>query len=264
MPPWKADPHFGKFLNDSSLTDAQIATIKAWADSGKPQGDPTRLPAAPVYSTDWKIGKPDAIISIPQHELTAKGPDEYENFSVPTNFTENRWVTAVELRPGNRKVVHHGHVSVVQPPSSKPAPDPQAEYRKWLVVHEAKLAWIRPEAPVIDDGCVVDDNSYWPGAKPNDANFGSWGMLGSYLPGREADIYPAGTARRIPAGSNLVFQLHYSHSTGKPEIDETSVGLIFAKQPPTQPARRVDLSNFFFRLPAGDPSVPVSECHTFK
>ena len=272
MPPWKADPHYGKFTNDSSLTDAEIATIKAWVDGGKPEGDPTKLPAAPVYSTDWKIGKPDLVIAIPRHELTAKGLDEYEKFVVPTNFTEDRWVIAAELRPGNRKVVHHAHVQV-EAGSTGPvttakipaaAPDPQSAYRKWLMVHEGKLAWIRPEAPVIDNGCVVDDNSYLPGGKPVDAKFGSWGMLSSYLPGRGADVFPEGTARRIPAGSNLSFQLHYSHSTGKPESDETSVGLIFAKQPPVQAAKRVDLSALLFRLPAGAPNVEVTECHTFK
>ncbi len=265
MPPWKADPHYGKFSNDSSLSDGQIAVIKAWVDGGKPEGDQAKLPRPPEYSTAWKIGKPDLVIAIPPHQLSASGPDEYQNITVPTNFTEDRWVIAAELRPGNRKVVHHGHVQVVQASEGKKAAnDPQAEYRKWLTVNEGTLHWIRPEAPVIDDGCVVDDNSYWPGAKPVDANFGSWGMLGSYLPGREADVYPEGTARRIPAGSKLVFNLHYAHTTGKPEVDETSVGLIFAKEPPKQAAKRVDLSNFFFRLPAGDPNVEVTECHTFK
>ena len=72
------------------------------------------------------------------------------------------------------------------------------------------------------------------------------------------------TARRIPAGSNLSFQIHYSRATKKPEDDITSVGLIFAKEPPRQVAKRVDLSNYFFRIPAGDPNVEVTECHTFR
>jgi hypothetical protein len=77
-------------------------------------------------------------------------------------------------------------------------------------------------------------------------------------------VYPEGTARKIPAGSNLGFQIHYSKATKKPETDATSVGLIFAKEPPKQVAKRVDLSNYFFRIPAGDPNVEVTECHTFK
>jgi hypothetical protein len=272
MPPWKADPHYGKWANDWSLDDADIATIRAWVDQGAPEGDPKKLAAAPVFSSDWKIGKPDVIIAIPPHTLTADGPDEYEYFTVPTNFTEDKWVVAAELRPGNRKIVHHAHVFAEKPASTgtqagqkqQPASDPQQSYKDWLQVHEGKLSWIRPEAPVIDDGCVVDDNAYWPGDKPRDENFGSWGMIASYLPGREPDTYPEGTARKIPAGANLNFQIHYSKATKKPETDVTAVGLIFAKEPPRQAAKRVDLSNYFFRIPAGDANVEVTECHTFK
>lgn len=266
MPPWKADPHYGKWSNDSSLSAQEINTVKEWVDGGKKEGDPNLLPQQPVFSTDWKIGKPDAVISIPKHVLEPGGPDEYEYFTVPTNFTEDRWVIAAELRPGNRKIVHHAHVFVVQPskPRSDAKADPQADYAKWLHIHEGKLTWIRPEAPVINDGCVVDDNGTFPGNKPNDATFGSWGMISSYLPGRGPDIFPEGTARRIPAGATLNFQIHYSKASKKPEVDETSVGLIFAKEPPKVVAKRVDLSNLMFRIPAGDPNVEVSECHTFQ
>jgi len=269
MPPWKADPHYGKWSNDWSLSDGDIAAIKAWVDGGAKEGDPAKLPAAPVFTDGWRIGKPDVIIAIPPHTLTPDGPDEYEYFTVPTNFTEDKWVVAAELRPGNRRIVHHAHVFVNAP--DKPAsakkdaqPDPEEAYAKWLRVHEGKLSWMRLDAPVIDDGCIVDDNSYWPGEKPRDDKFGSWGMLASYLPGREPDVYPQGTARKIPAGSTIGFQIHYSKATRKQETDVTSVGLIFAKEPPKQVAKRVDLSNFFFRIPAGDPNVEVSECHTFK
>jgi hypothetical protein len=270
MPPWKADPHYGKWSNDTSLSDREIRTIVEWIDRGKIEGDPRKLPPQPVFSTEWKIGKPDAVFAIPKHVLRPGGPDEYEHFTVPTNFAEDRWVVAAELRPGNRKIVHHAHVSVVQTsaPSvsqSAPAqPDPQAEYARWLKVHEGKLSWIRPEAPVIDDGCIVDDNAYLPGNKPNDANFGNWGMIASYLPGRGPDIFPEGTARKVPAGASLNFQIHYSKASSKEETDETSVGLIFTNEPPKVIAKRVDLSNLMFRIPAGDPNVEVSECHTFK
>jgi len=269
MPPWKADPRFGKWANDWSLSDQEIATIKAWVDQGAKEGDPRLAPPPPVFEAGWRIGKPDVVISIPTHQLTADGPDEYEYFTVPTNFTEDKWIVAAELRPGNRKIVHHAHVFVTAPPKPKSATpakeepqDPQTAYREWLRVHEGKLSWMRPDAPVIDDGCIVDDNSYWPGEHPQDENGG--GLISSYLPGREPDVYPEGTARKIPAGSNFMFQVHYSKATKKPESDATAVGLIFAKEPPRQVARRVDLSNFFFRIPAGDPNVGVSECHTFK
>ncbi|HEY3837073.1 MAG TPA: thiol-disulfide isomerase [Bryobacteraceae bacterium] len=267
MPPWKADPHYGKWSNDPSLTTEEIETLKAWADGSKAEGNPQDLPPAPTFQDGWRIGKPDEIVSIPEHKLEGTGPDEYTYIRVPTNFTEDRWIVAAELRPGNRKVVHHAHVFVKAPDTPKPAasagakaaPDPVQQYSKWLQVHEGTLSWVRPEAPVIDDGCAVDDNGQFPGHVVGELN-----LLSSYLPGRGPDVYPEGTARKIPAGSTLEFQIHYSHTTGKPEMDATSVGLIFAKEPPRQVSRRIDLSNHLFMIPPGAANQEVTECHTFN
>jgi len=265
MPPWKADPHFGKWSNDPRLSASEIGTIKAWIDGGEPEGDPKAMPASPSFPDGWKIGKPDAVITIPEQTIEATGPDEYVYLKVPTNFTEDRWIVAAELRPGNRRIVHHAHVFVVDPPNPNETKqavekDPQREYAKWLRIEQGSLEWVRPEAPVIDNGCSVDDNGLFPGSHSSD--LGS--LISSYLPGRAADVYPEGTARKIPAGSTLNFQIHYSRTTGKKELDATSVGLIFAKEPPRQISRRIDLSNQMFRLPAGDPDHAVSECHTFS
>lgn len=263
MPPWKADPHFGKWWNDSSLTEAEIAIIRKWVDAGCPEGNPNDLPIAPTFTEGWKIGKPDAIVSIPKQTLEGSGPDQYVYLTVPSNFTEDRWVVAAELRAGNRKIVHHAHVFVVEPDAPKPAaaaaaPSPAEAYDKSLMVKEGSLSWIRPDAPVINDGCAVDDNGLLPGHKSQDLGT----LLASYLPGRAPDTYPEGTARLIKAGSNLNFQIHY-HRTGKTEFDETSVGFVFAKEPPKKIARRIDLSNQMFRIPAGASEQQVTECHTF-
>jgi hypothetical protein len=265
MPPWKADPQVGKWANDPSLTAEELHTITAWADGAKAEGDPKLMPSAPQFPEGWKIGKPDVVLAIPEHKLEGKGADEHITVMVPTNFTEDMWVTAAELRAGNRKIVHHAHVFVVD--KEKPAPaaaakakDPVAEYVKWLHIREGTESWVRPEAPVIDDGCAVDDNGVFPGTKQGE--LGS--LISSYLPGRDPDIYPSGTARKISAGASLRFQIHYSRTTGKTETDITSVGLIVAKEPPRQVARRIDLSNHMFRIPAGDPSHLVTECHTFQ
>jgi hypothetical protein len=188
---------------------------------------------------------------------------------VPTNFTEDKWIVAAELRPGNRRIVHHAHVWDTAPDwlksdkKDKPA-DPQSAYADWLEIHEGKLTWMRYDAPVIDDGCIVDDNAYRPGDKPRDETFGTWGIVSSYLPGRGPDVYPPGTARKIPAGAEFTFQIHYSKVTRKPETDTTSIGLIFAKEPPAVVAKRVDFSNYLFLIPPGASNVEVSECHTFK
>ncbi|HEY3738900.1 MAG TPA: hypothetical protein VGL53_03600 [Bryobacteraceae bacterium] len=265
MPPWKADPHYGVWSNDPSLSETELAKIVKWTESGKLEGDPAALPAAPVFSDGWRHGKPDLVISIPPFKLAATGPDENISIDVPTNFKEDVWITAAESRPGNRRVVHHSHVFVKDPEdmpkpagaSAKPA-NPAREYAHWLMLHEGTLSFMRPDAPVIDDGCVIDDNGDLPGSTQND--LGS--LLSSYLPGREPDVYPPGTARRIPAGAKLNFQLHYSRS-GKDEVDESSVGLWIAKEPPKQIARRIDLHNHMFLIPAGDGNHLVTECHTF-
>jgi hypothetical protein len=270
MPPWKADAHYGKWSNDASLTDTEIATIKNWVDGGKLEGDPRFLPPAPHFEEGWKIGRPGTVVSIPQQKLEASGPDQYVYITVPTNFTEDKWVIAAELRPGNRRVVHHAHVFVVDPvaetaKTAKPATaaaaiDPAEAYARSLMVHEGSLEWIKPDAPVVNDGCAVDDNGLLPGRKSHDLG----NLLASYLPGREPDVYPPGTARLVKAGSSLNFQIHYSRTTGKAELDETSVGFIFAEQPPKKIARRIDLSNQLFRIPAEASEQEVSECHTFE
>src|SRR5581483_7323226 len=262
MPPWMADPHVGRWSNDSSLTEAEIAAIKAWVEGGKLEGDAKELPPKPVFAEGWRVGKPDMVISIPRFKLEGKGPDEYSYVTVPTNFTEDRWVVAAELRPGNRKIVHHAHVFVIEEGGQQAhaKADPAEEYGKWLRINEGTLSFIRPDAPVINDGCARDDNGVFPGAQQTD--LGS--LISSYLPGREPDVYPEGTARLIKAGAKLNFQIHYSRATGKTEYDETSVGLIFAKEPPKTVARRMDLGNHMFLIPPNDPHHQVTECHTVQ
>ena len=108
MPPWGADPAIGVWANDRSLNDEAIATIVAWADGGAPRGDRAALPPLPAYAdSDWTIGKPDAVFSIPPFEVPPEGTVEYTYFEVPTNLTEDKWVTAVQVRPGAAAAVHH-------------------------------------------------------------------------------------------------------------------------------------------------------------
>src|SRR5438046_6122292 len=92
MPPWKANPHVGKWSNDPSLSSAEIATITAWVDGGKLEGNPKDLPPAPVFADGWHGPNPDKVIAIPKFTLSDKGSDEYKYFDVPTNFTEDMWV----------------------------------------------------------------------------------------------------------------------------------------------------------------------------
>src|SRR5262249_12047646 len=108
MPPWHADPAVGHFRNDRRLSDADRNTLLTWAKNGAPKGDPADLPPAPTYVEGWTIGQPDVVLPMPvEYKVPAQGQIEYEYFEIPTNFTEDKWVQAIEVRAGNRKVVHH-------------------------------------------------------------------------------------------------------------------------------------------------------------
>ena len=112
MPPWHADPEVGTFINDPRLSDTEIATIRAWVANGAREGDPKDLPPAPVFQEGWHI-RPDVVLSIPDTVVRAADLDDYEYIYVPSQFTEDKWVQAAEVVPGDRRVVHHATVSVV-------------------------------------------------------------------------------------------------------------------------------------------------------
>jgi hypothetical protein len=108
MPPWYADPHYGTFSNDRSLTKAEIDTLVAWADGGAPEGDPSVAPKAAQFVDGWNIGEPDLILEMPEeYTIPASGTVAYQYFTIPTKFTEDKWVQMAEVRPGNRALVHH-------------------------------------------------------------------------------------------------------------------------------------------------------------
>jgi hypothetical protein len=108
MPPWSADRAHGTFKNDPSLSQAEIDTIVAWVDAGAPKGDDRDLPAAPQYADGWTIGTPDAIFKMTEpFQVPADGTIPYQYIRIPTNLTEDKWIQAIEFKPGDRRVVHH-------------------------------------------------------------------------------------------------------------------------------------------------------------
>ncbi|HEY9231112.1 MAG TPA: cytochrome c [Blastocatellia bacterium] len=120
MPPWHADPHVGEFRNDRRLSDKEIATISAWVDAGAPEGNPRDLPPAPRFADGWQMGQPDVVLTMAnEYSVPAEGTVSYQYFTVPTGFTEDKWVQAAEVRPGNRAVVHHVIVFVVGPDAAR-------------------------------------------------------------------------------------------------------------------------------------------------
>lgn len=107
MPPWKVDPNHGTFSNDISLSEDEIATIVNWASTGAPRGQLSDMPEIPVFTEGWRLGEPDYIIDLDTIDVPAEGPDMFPNIDVDIDLPEDRWIRAVEIRPGNRKILHH-------------------------------------------------------------------------------------------------------------------------------------------------------------
>src|SRR4029077_15385954 len=117
----------GEFLNDRRLSDADRDTIVKWATAGAPEGDPKDLPERPTYANEWMIGQPDAVFSMQEdYPVPADGTVAYQYFTIPTNTTEDKWIQAMEVRAGNRKVLHHVIVYAATPPPAAPPTPPPA------------------------------------------------------------------------------------------------------------------------------------------
>jgi hypothetical protein len=123
MPPWHADPNHGEFLNDRRLTQTEIDTIVAWVDGGVREGNAKDLPPAPKFTEGWAIGKPDATFSIAEQQIPANGVIKYQYLVVPTNFTEDRWITAAEIRSTGRSAVHHVIVFIQEAGNNSTSPN---------------------------------------------------------------------------------------------------------------------------------------------
>jgi len=250
MPPWHADPQFGKFANDRRLSDEQVRTIVQWVNAGAPEGDAKDLPAPPKFTEGWNIGKPDVEFTIPKpFEVPSEGVVDYQYMIAPTNFTEDRWVAAAEIRPGNREVVHHVIVFVLPPESERGQPQTRDRFG-------AQCPESRPDAALLKRF----QERLKAGREPREGG----PLLVGWAPGRQGAIAPAGAAWLVRAGSRLQFQLHYTPN-GKPAVDrDTKVGLIFAKGPVTHTTHSLPVLNQQIVIPPGDPSYESKSCFTFS
>lgn len=235
MPPWHANAPRGTFSNDRRLTDLEKDTLSRWASNGAPAGDPKDLPPPPNFTEGWEIGAPDAVFSIPAaYEVPASGTINYQYFTVPTNFAGEKWVQAIEVRPGARSVVHHVLVFCREP--GAPALPP---------------AFV-PVVPAPPSGQNQQQQSFARGT-----------LIATTAPGTNAMTFQPGTAIRIGAGAVLTFQIHYT-ANGKATSDRTSVGMIFTKEPPKLEIRNSAFVNLKLRLPPGAPDEAVDSAIEFK
>ena len=229
MPPWHADAPHGSFLNERRLSDAERDTLLRWASNGAPEGNPQDLPPVPKYESGWIIGKPDLVFEMPEdYKVPAQGTIAYEYFYIPTNFKEPKWIQAVEIRPGNRSVVHHALLF------HRAAPD--------MPRGAAILQLNREQMTLLPSP---------PGTRPQvrDRNIPGR-LLGTYAPGTNPQVFPTGTAVRLEAGGTLEIQMHYT-ANGEAATDRTKIGLIFAKEPAPQELRVAQFYNALLSLPAG-------------
>jgi len=231
MPPWHSDAPHGTFLNDRRLSDRDKDTVLRWAAAGAPQGDPKDLPPVPKFTEGWEIGQPDVVIPMTKaYNVPASGTINYQYFSMPTNFTEDKWVQAIEVRPGERRVVHHILVFCREPAAAPRTP---------------VFVPVVPKMPAVNlDG-------------------GRGTLIATTAPGTNAMVFQPGTAMLVKAGATLTFQVHYTAS-GTAATDVSSVGMIFAKNPPETEIRNSAFVNPLLMLPAGDPDKAIDSAIEFK
>ena len=229
MPPWGADPGVGKWENDPSLTAAQIAAIGAWVDAGAPEGNKADMPKLPPFEEGWTIGKPDIVWKMPApFQVPADGTVPYTYITIPTNLKEDIWIRGVELRPTDRRVVHH-IISDLYEGNGQPFD-------------------LRPR--LTRDRSLKEIPS---------------GLGAGLVPGRLYEAFDEGVVRKIPAGSAIVLQMHYT-TIGQPITDQTEIGILLAKEPPKANAKILgggQIPNTTFAIPPGAPNHEVTAKKTF-
>jgi hypothetical protein len=229
MPPWHALSH-GEFLDDPQLTRPQVAALASWADGGTPRGDPKAVPPTPVFRKGWKLGKPDAVVEMPEEfAVPAEGGDIYRCFVLRNPFNEDRWISGVEYEPGNRAVVHHVSAFL----------DTTGQARRMVEADKGG-------GPGYTNPTPGNGPGYWPVA----------GQLGGWTPGHEPRRLPPGVGILLPKGAEIVLEAHY-HPDGKPEKDRSRLALYLAKDEVRKRLHLGDVSNTTFRIPAGNPDYAV-------
>lgn len=207
MPPWHAAHGYGEFAGERRLTAEQISAIGEWVKQGMPEGDKSKMPKLPEFSSGWHLGEPDLVLEMPKgYDVPASGPDQFRNFVIPTKLGDDKWVRAVEFRPSARNVVHH-----------------------------AIFSWAKGGVLTARDG--ADGKPGYPGVAPvgiqgaTGSGIAESGSLGGWATGATPAFLPEGLSMRLPKGSDFILQIHF-HPTGKAETEKSLVGFYFADHAP--------------------------------
>ena len=222
MPPWKAAQGADVFHDARALSAGEIDVLRRWVERGTNEGNPADLPPPPKFVEGWQLGEPDAVVDPGEDfHVPADGPDVYRCFVFPTNFGGDRYLAAMEVRPGNRRIVHHamGYVDVTGMARKLDEADPGPGYTAFGGV-----------------------------------GFAPAGTLDGWGPGIIPRRLPEGVGMMLPKGSDIVVQLHY-HPDGKAETDRTRIGLYFCDTKKAPVDKRLHMAvalNFGVRVPPGE------------
>lgn len=231
MPPWTADPSIGKWKNERRLTDAERQILTAWADTGALEGKVKDAPLPVAFTEGWQIGKPDAVLEMAQaYEVPATGIVDYQWILVP-GFKEDKWIQSFEVRPGERSVVHHVAAFLRRPGS------------KWL-------ADLKPGVPS-------------PKAAGASEAGGSDGIIAEYVPGVPPVVLPEGYAFHLPAGTDIMLQVHYTPN-GQAVRDVSKVGIVFAKEKPRYRVITTAMASLSLRIPPHEANYKARAATTFQ
>jgi len=225
MPPWKAEPNFGEFQHDKRMSEDELKLLDRWCTEKTPLGPESAMPPTPKYPDVWALGEPDHIVQMPEeYTIGPEGEDIYRHFIVPTDFDKPMFVEATDVIPGNRLTVHHviAYVDNSGKARKLDAADPGPGYSRF-----------------------------------GDVGFDPVSVLGGWVPGTEPTRTPEGTGFWLPAGADVVLQVHY-YRTGVEEKDRTKVGLYFSKHPKPATIRMGIAINTKFEIPAGAARHPVN------
>ncbi|WP_435011125.1 hypothetical protein P12x_002423 [Tundrisphaera lichenicola] len=225
MPPWKPASGFGpKLRHDRALSTQEVATITKWVAAGSPAGEDRDLAPARPFGEGWTLGTPDLVLEpLEDFAIPASGPDIHRCFVIPTDLPTDVYISAVEYRPGNRRVVHHlmAFIETAGAGRARDSADPGPGYDSY-------------------SGAGVD----------------IVGDLGGWAPGNEASHLPEGVGRSLPRKADVILQIHY-HPGGKPAVDRTRIGLYFSKKSVRQTLQWKGVMTDKIRLPAGEPDIKV-------
>src|SRR3984957_6913422 len=230
MPPWLPEPQKLKFADELRLSEPEITLIKSWVEQGEVEGDPSVLPAQPQFVEGWRLGEPDLVLTANKPlTLPPSGTDTYWNFIFPVPIQETRWVKAVEIRPGDKRYVHHANILVDREGSSRQhETEPGAGFGGMEIRIESQ---------------VFDPDSH----------------LLFWKPGTVPYVEPEGMALRLDKGTDLILNTHLQPS-GKPEVIQPSIGLYFTPYAATKLPMLLQLENDAkLDLPAGQKDFLVTD-----